>query len=409
MSHAIEKPSDVTVPSTSLWAKSPMLGGVLAVVGLGATLGAAMSQDGRARAMFSYLFAFEAVLAIALGALGWVLVDHTVRSSWTAVIKRIAETVAVTLPLFAILWLPIGTLGFHDLYPWSHETDAILERKRWFLSNGFFFGRAALYLVIWSALSWALYRNSVKQDTASESEVKVLTKRLWSISAPGIILYALSQSFQAVDWLMSLQPHWYSTMFGVYYFAQSILAFYAFMVLVTMGLQRAGVLKNAVTVEHFHDLGKYIYGFTVFWAYIAFSQFMLIWYANMPEETIFFMVRLEGGWSKISYLLPVAHFAIPFLFLLSRRMKRNRVALASAAVWTLVMHCVDMYWLVLPNFGTHGEGSNEGHLAFAWTDLTALVGVAGAFIAVFGYFLTKNKVVNLNDPRLPESLAHENY
>ena len=408
MSHAIEKPKDITIPAGSLWAKLPMLGGGAAVIGLGATLAAAMGE-GRARAMFSYLFAFEAVLAIALGALGWVLIDHTVRASWSTVIKRIAETVAVTLPVFVLLWVPIGTIGFHDLYPWTHEADAVLDRKRWFLSNGFFFGRAALYFVIWSFLSWTLYRTSVKQDTASESELKGLTHRLWRLSAPGIILYALSQSFQAIDWLMSLQPHWYSTMFGVYYFAASILAFYAFMVLASMGLQRAGVMKTAISTEHFHDMGKFLYGYTVFWAYIAFSQFMLIWYANLPEETVFYMVRNTGGWHYVSYALPVLHFFVPFFFFLSRHVKRNRTALACGAVWTLVMHCVDLYWLVLPNYGTHGEGAHEAVLAISWTDVAALVGMAGAFLAVFGYFLSKNKVVGINDPRLPESLAHENY
>jgi hypothetical protein len=215
-------------------------------------------------------------------------------------------------------------------------------------------------------------------------------------------------------------------MFGVYYFAASILSFFAFITLVAMGLQKAGMLKTAITTEHFHDLGKFVYGFTVFWAYIAFSQYMLIWYANIPEETVFFMTRSQGGWEYISRALPIAHFAVPFLFLLSRHMKRNRVALAVACGWTLVMHCVDMYWLVMPNFGAHGHhapahgadaahgaaqaaGHALPHLAFAWTDAAALVGVAGAFLAVFGFFLKKHPVVGVNEPRLAESLAHENY
>jgi len=136
---------------------------------------------------------------------------------------------------------------------------------------------------------------------------------------------------------------------------------------------------------------------------------VLIWYANMPEETVFYMTRLEGGWDKVSYLLPVLHFFVPFLYLVSRQVKRNRVALAAAAAWMLVMHLVDLYWLVLPNFGTHGEHAKEAVLSLAWTDAAALVGVGGAFLAVFGYFLSKHKVVCINDPRLPESLAHENY
>lgn len=406
--HHIEKPKDITIPASSLWAKLPVIGGVLGVVGLGSTLGAAFGEH-KSRALFSYLFAYEVVLGLALGALGWVLIDHAVKAQWSVVVKRIAETMAVTLPVFALLWIPIGTIGFHELFPWSHETDEILARKRWFLSDGFFYGRAALYFVLWSILAVTLYRTSTKIDSASPQETETLTRRLWKVSAPGIIVYALTQSFQAIDWLMSLQPHWYSTMFGVYFFAGSILAFYAFLVLVTMGLQNAGVMKTAITVEHFHDLGKYIYGFTVFWAYIAFSQFMLIWYANIPEETVFFMVRLEGGWQYVSYALPVFHFALPFFFLLSRHLKRNRKVLAFVAVWTLLMHLVDIFWLVMPNQGAHGGGEHHAHLSIAWTDVAALGGMLGVFLAVFGFMLARNKVVGINDPRLMDSLAHENY
>jgi hypothetical protein len=409
VSHHIEKPTDITIPSTSLFAKLPMIGGVMAVVGLGATLGAAMGES-RDRAMFSYLWAFELFLGLALAAMGWVLIDHTVRSSWSIVVKRIAETMAVTLPLFALLWLPIGTLGMHSLFPWSHETDAILEKKRWFLSTNFFYGRAAFYFIVWSVLSWTLYSLSVKQDTTQDpAQRERLVRRLWTVSAGGIFLYGLTQSFQAIDWMMSLQPHWYSTIFGVYFFAASIQAFFAFLALAAMGLQNSGALKKAISVEHFHDLGKFTYGFTVFWAYIAFSQFILIWYANIPEETEFYLVRLEGGWNVVSYLLPLMHFFLPFFFLLSRHVKRSRKGLAISAVWTLCMYLVDFYWLILPNLGIHGEGEHQAVFQPSWLDATALIGMAGAFLAVFGYFLKKNAVVSINDPRLPESLAHENY
>lgn len=411
MSHqAPSKPTDITIPSTSLWAKLPALGGVLAVIGLGATLGTAMGE-GRDRAMFSYLWAFEVFLGLGLAAMGWLVIDHTVRSSWSIVVRRIAETMAVTLPLFALLWIPIWALGSHSLYPWTHEHDAILDKKRWFLSDNFFLGRAAFYFIVWSALSWFLYSNSVKQDALGDkpAERDALVKKLWKVSGAGIALYGLTQSFAAIDWLMSLQPHWYSTIFGVYYFSASIQAFFAVMVLIALGLQKAGTLKNAITVEHFHDLGKFTYGFTVFWAYIAFSQFILIWYANIPEETIFYMTRLEGGWNWVSYALPLAHFFLPFFFLLSRHIKRSRTGLAMAAWWTVAMYLVDLYWLILPNYGTHGEEHHQALFAPTWTDAAALVGMGGAFFAAFGYFLNRNKVVAINDPRLPESLVHENF
>ncbi|MFN0062168.1 MAG: hypothetical protein ACKVPX_06605 [Myxococcaceae bacterium] len=405
MSHPTSLPQDVQIPATSLWAKLPMLGGLLGVVGLGATLGTAIGAHSQ-RAMFSYLWAFIAFLSIALGAMAWVLLEHLTRAAWSVVVRRIGELTMATLPLFALLWLPIATSGMHALYPWTHENDEILARKRWFLTEPFFHGRSLAYFLIWIGLAWLLYSQSVKQDTASSaSERERLTRRLWRVSAVGILLYGLTQSFAAIDWLMSMQPHWYSTIFGVYFFAGSILSFFAFLALVSMGLQRAGVLKEAITTEHYHDIGKYVFGYTVFWAYIAFSQFMLIWYANIPEETIFYLTRLGGGWAPISYALPVLHFAVPFFFFMSRHIKRRRVTLALGAAWMLVMHLVDLYWLILPNFGEHGAS----HFAPSWLDAAALMGVGGAFFAVFGRLLASRRIVAIADPRLPESLAHENY
>ena len=410
MSHEIQKPTDIEVPSTSLFAKLPIIGGVMAVVGLGATLGSAMGAD-KARAMFSYLWAFESVLALALGAFGWLVIDITVRSQWSIVVRRIAETIQATLPIFAVLWLPIALIGFHELYPWSHETDEILARKRWFLSDGFWWGRAVVYFVLWIVLSRFFYTSSTKLDALGDNQTERdrIVKRTWAVAAPSILIYALSQSFAAIDWVMSLMPHWYSTIFGVYFFSSSILVFFAVTSLIAMALQRGGMLKTAITPEHFHDLGKFTFGFTVFWAYIAFSQFVLIWYANIPEETEFYMVRMEGGWGAVSYLLPVLHFFVPFLFLLSRYVKRARWPLALGAVWMVLMHLLDMYWIILPNFGIHGEGHHEAHLAVSWLDFAALLGMVGAFLAAFGFFLKKNKVIAINDPRLTESLAHENY
>lgn len=408
--HEIKKPEDITIPPSSFLAKLPMLGGILAVGGLGATLGSAFGEN-KGRAMFSYLFAFETVLGIALGGLGWLLIDHTVRSGWGVVVRRFVENTVATLPVFALLWLPIGFLGFHELFPWSHESDPILLKKAWFLAPGFWYLRAFIYLATWSGLGWFLYSTSIKQDSLGDNHAERdrLVHLIRKVCAGGIFLYGVTLSFGAVDWLMSLQPHWYSTIFGVYYFAASILAFFAFVTLMTMAAQAAGVMKTAITTEHFHDLGKFVFGYTVFWAYIAFSQFVLIWYANIPEETEFFMVRLEGGWQYVSYGLPLLHFFIPFLYLLSRQVKRNRTLLAVGAVWTLVMHCVDIYWLVMPNFGAHGEGHHEPHLSPSYLDFTALLGIAGVFLAVYGVFLNRQKVVAINDPRLEESLAHENY
>ena len=405
--HAPAKPTDITIPEGSLWAKVPLIGVIVAAVGLGATLGMAGGEH-RARAMFSYLWAFELYLGLALAALGFLLIDTVARAAWSVVIRRIAETMAATLPAFAVLFLPIILVGYEQLYPWTHEADTVLDKKRWFLSDGFFMGRAAAYFVIWSLLALVMYRASVANDTTDDFATRERrVRRVWGVAAGGIFLYALTQSFAAIDWMMSLSPHWYSTIYGVYFFAATVQAYFAVMALIVMALQRGGVLKEAVTTEHFHDLGKYAFGFTIFWAYIAFSQFVLIWYANIPEETEFYIMRLHGGWAGISYALPVLHFFVPFFFLLSRHIKRKRLGLGLGASYILFMYMVDFYWLILPNFKV--EGAHESHFHIMWTDIAAFLGMGGAFFAVFAFILKRNRVIAINDPRLEESLVHENY
>jgi hypothetical protein len=433
----IERPTDITVPATSLWAKLPLIAGGVGGVGTLATI-AMMFGEHKQRALFSYLFAFMVVLSLALGSLIFVLIQHVARAGWSAVLRRIAENAAGTLPLFVLLFLPI-LYGFHDLYPWSHESDKILEAKRWWLGaelgNGSmakFLLRAVLFFGVWVGLSYVLRKRSVSQDALADDKPKrdAVTLSLWGLSAGGIFLYAMSQSFAAIDWLMSLLPHWYSTMFGVYYFAGSMVGFYSFLALSAMALQKGGMLKSAITTEHYHDVGKFMFGHTVFWAYITFSQFMLIWYANIPEETEYFMMRMEGGWQYLSLGMPLLHFFIPFLFLISRHVKRSRVGLAIGAVWLTVAHILDLYWIVIPNAGAHhgppagaAHGPAHGaageavaaaaehgpHLALALSDVTALVGIAGLFLAAFAFLMKRNAVVCIGDPRLHESLAHENF
>ena len=433
-SKVFERPTDILIPATSLWAKLPLIAGVVGIIGTGITV-AQMAGDHGARASFSYLFAFMTMLSIAIGALAFVLIQHLVRAGWSAVVRRVAEAAAATLPVFALLFIPIVVLGFTHLYPWAHESDAILEAKRWWLGadlgNGSatkFIARAVLFFGIWSVLGVMLWRLSVKQDGQDPAVVEATTHTMRKLSAGGMFLFALSMSAAAIDWQMSLLPHWYSTMYGVYYFAGAMVAFYAFLALTLVGLQKAGLLKTAVTTEHYHDVGKFMFGHTVFWAYITFCQFMLIWYANIPEETEYFMMRMEGGWDKISLAMPIIHFFIPFFFLISRHVKRNTTGLIVGALWLMGVHIIDIYWNVLPNAGAHhggpekvAEGHAAGeaiaaaaahhgpHLALALTDVTAFVGIGGLFLAAFAFLLKKHPVVAIGDPRLAESMAHENY
>jgi hypothetical protein len=320
------------------------------------------------------------------------------------VVRRIAENGAGTLPVLAVAFLPVA-FGLQQLFPWARPeaaADHLLRGKSAYLNPGFFYLRAGVFLLVWSALAAWVLRLSRRQDDAPDP---ALAARLRRFSGPALIPLALTTTLAAVDWLMSLDPHWYSTMFGVYVFSGALVGGFAFLALLTTAMRRAGLLQEAVTAEHLHDLGKLVFAFTVFWAYIAFSQFFLIWYANIPEETIWYKHRLEGSWAVVSAVLAVGHFALPFFFLMPRSTKRNPRTLGLAAAWMLLMHLVDVHWLVMPALHAHGP---ELSLAALGLDVAALLCVGGLFLAAFGRLLRGHLLVPLGDPRLPDSLGFEN-
>jgi hypothetical protein len=289
------------------------------------------------------------------------------------------------------------------LYPWTDPAhhDAILAGKAAYLNPAAWYARSAVYLAAWALLGWWFRRRSLLQDADGRPET---TRRLQSISAPALIVFGVTVTFASFDWLMSVDPHWYSTIFGVYVFAGSMVAILAFLPLVAMAAERRGdppPLAGLVTLEHYHDLGKLQLGFVVFWAYIGFSQFMLIWYAAIPEETAWYAVRLEGGWRGATIALAAGHFVLPFFVLLLRSVKRNRVQLAAVSTWLLVVHYLDLYWLVMPAI-------DRGGFAPRLTDLTAWFGATAIFFATFGWLARRPALVPVGDPRLPESLTFEN-
>lgn len=386
----------------SFFQKAPLVFGALGVVIL--SLFVWMGSHHPDRAMFSYLFAYVSVLAIALGCMVFVLIQHVTRAGWSVNVRRVAEVGMVTMPLFLLLFIPIA-VKMSVLFPWLHinPDDLILSAKAPYLNGTFFLIRSFAYLILWVWLGHFFYRKSVSQDAGGNADS---TRSMWKMSAPGVLIYALTVTFASFDWLMSLQPHWYSTIFGVYFFAGCLLSGLAFMTLFIMCLQRAGMLKS-VTEEHFHDLGKLLFGFTVFWAYIAFSQFMLIWYANIPEEVEFFLHRLHHGWEGISWWMPITHFFLPFFFLMSRHVKKVRWALASACVYILFMQFVNIYWLVMPNVGAHG--GHPSHMHVEWLDIAGLVGLLCLFVAFVCQKIAKVDVLPSGDPRLVESVHFENF
>lgn len=382
--------------ATSRWTR---IAGIAGIAGLVAS---ALLGWGHGQEFFSsYLVSFLFWLSLALGALIFVLIQFATRAGWSVVVRRLAEHAMGTLPLFALLFIPLA-FGVHDLFHWSHADavaqDPLLQHKAPYLNSGFFYLRAAVYLVAWAAMGWWFRKQSLAQD---ESKDPAVTRRLQSVSAPAILVYALTVTFASFDWIMSLDPHWYSTVFGVYFFAGCFLGIHALLALLCLGLQKRRLLPGVVTFEHYHDLGKMLFAFVVFWAYIAFSQFMLIWYGNIPEETVWYAHRLHEGWYGVTVALAVGHFVLPFFVLLLRDVKRRRLSLSLAALWLLAVHYLDLFWLVMPNFQHDGP-----HLGLL--DVATFVGIGGLFLAALGALMAKKALVPVGDPRLSESLSFEN-
>jgi hypothetical protein len=400
---AVLRTSSMWLPLGHPWRRLPVLGLGLAVVGLGASLAFGFtSEAARSQLWHSWLVGSLFAVSIALGGLFFVLVHHGTQAGWSVVVRRISEDTMATLPVLALLFLPLLLFGRSYLFPWSHadavQHDPLLQHKAPYLNGTFFVIRTVAYFVIWSALAAWFGRLSRLQDETGDHE---LTRRMRRASAPGLILFAITVTFFAFDWLMSLKPDWYSTIFGVYFFAGSAMAFFAFLALAVIAGRRAGLLAGIVTTEHQHDIGKLQLTFVAFWAYMAFSQFLLIWYANLPEETSFFSQRLVGSWRTAGLILLFGHFLVPFFLLLSSALKRNAKALAALSAWLLAMHLLDLYWLVMPNL--HPTG-----MAPSLLDAATLIGCCGLLLAAFGGALRRQALIPLRDPRLPESLTFEN-
>jgi hypothetical protein len=444
------------------------LGAILAVAGLGLAL--ALGFGGPTpfrRFLFSYLVALAYFLSLALGSLAFVLLQHLTRSGWSVGVRRIAENIAGTLPALGVLALPIVIsviIGNGYLYRWAipetpnrmdpraleaaakgedevpptaaeakaaraaamagqvaveekvqagpenpkdFKLDPLILMKRNFglhwLAPWFFILRVVVYFVVWAWIAvW--YRNqSIRQDQTGDANI---TLAMQARSGPAAVALGLTLTFGSFDLLMSLDPHWYSTIFGAYYFAGCAVASYSLITLVVYLLQRSGYLRESISIEHYHDLGKYMFAFTFFYGYIAFAQYMLLWYANLPETTEW-MARHGAStehpnqFSKVIVAILLCKILVPFAGQLSRHVKRVRGMLAFWAVWILVFQFVDMYWIVMPEL--RGIG-----LAPRPTDLFCLIGVGGVFLAVLGRRMGSANLRPVADPRLSETLAHVN-
>ncbi len=393
------RPEQASIPPGHPWNRIPLIGVACAV--LGAAACAILGPANPRQFYFSWLVSFLFFLSLALGGLYFVLIQYATQGGWGIVVRRIGETIFATLPVMAILFVPL-LFGLQDIYSWTipgaGEHDALLRLKAPFLNVPFFLIRAVVYFLCWSAVALLYYRQSRGQDETGDPAVSARLRRL---AGPAIILLAITQSLASIDWIVTLSPHWYSTMFGVYFFSGAFVGFIALLSLLVPIMRRSGLLDTVINAEHLHDVGKFLFAFTAFWAYIAFSQFLLIWYANLPEETIWFRARITGSWKMLSIVLMVGHFAIPFLYLMGRTVKRKGWTLAAGGAWILAMHFVDLYWQVMPTL--HPNGVRPTVL-----DVAAFVAIGGCFVAAAGWLMRRQALVPLRDPRLAESLAFEN-
>jgi hypothetical protein len=315
--------------------------------------------------------------------------------------RRIMENIMITLPVGLLLFVPL-VFGLEHLYPWMDRAEMaktpMLAAKMGYLEEHAFVYRTVIYFVLWSLWTIMIYRNSIKQDT-ERSAARMHSITRWA--APGLLLVVMVGSLASFDWLMSLEPGWYSTIYGLYYLANGALGFMAFMTLICQGFRKNGILANTIQEEHYHDLGKWLFAMTCFYTYIAVSQYLLIWYADLPEETIFYRIRAHGAWLPWSLALPFLRFFIPFFILLCRPMKRKLTVISVISAWSLVVIYLDLYWLVMPNF--HHEGPS-----FHWLDLAALGTTVSVCGLVFWSRFRKNKIVPVGDLRLEQSLHFEN-
>jgi len=349
----------------------------------------------------AYFVNFCFFLTLSLGALFFVILHHLVHAGWSVVVRRLAEILSLALPLLALLFVPLALRGLPHIFSWA--TDIPLDtNSAKLMRTPFFLARCGLYFAVWSGLAFYFWRASVRQDS---SGAPALTSSAQRFSAPAMVILAFFTGFGGEDLLMTLHPPWQSTIFGVYFFAGCALSLFAALPLLVLALQRSGRLQKEVTPEHYHDLGKLLFTFIFFWAYIGFSQYLLIWYAALPEETIW-LARRAGpaaeDWNIASLVLIFGHWMIPFTALLSREMKRRRGALAFWYVWMLAMHYLDLYWLAAPEWSI-------GVCPFSLLYPALFIGLGGLYLAWTLWPAERHALVPVKDPRLAESLAFENF
>jgi hypothetical protein len=385
-------------------------GGLGLLLVIASVAGLFMGDEGtRKLAGASYLIGFTYWCGISMASVILLMIFHATRAKWMVVLRRPVEIMGATLPLFALLFIPLVAV-MKKVYSWVdpatsypagtphlRETLALLEHKRPWLNSGFFIGRGFFYIFFISLIGGLLFKWSKKQDESGDVQ---LSQKQRNVGAGALPFVGLAMTFAAFDWLMSLNPLWISTVFGVYYFAGSFVSALCVLAVITAHARGKDSVGTLVSPEHTHNIGKLMLAFVCFWTYIAFSQLMLIWIAGLPEETPFYITRFTTGWRGVGISMIVLNFFAPFGALLSRSLKRDPHKLTWVALWILLSHAVDIYWLVMPTFSPEG-------VAFHWTTFTAIVGI-GLLTVAFGVWRLRGQyAVPVKDPYLADSLRYE--
>jgi hypothetical protein len=381
-------------PSVSRLQQRAMLVGVIAL-----TLAMIGAFRNPAQFFRSYLVGYLFALGIALGSLGLVMLQHLSGGHWGIVIRRPLESATRTLPLLAILFLPL-TLGLRKIYIWTGPMERPLSRFQMkYLTIPGFLTRAAIYFAIWLVLMIYMNSWSSQQDASPDHGFR---RKLQLLSGPGIVLYVFTMTLAAIDWVMSIAPHWSSTIYGFLFVGGQAVSAMALMIAVAALLARSEPMSGVLQPRHLHDLGKLLLAFVMLWAYFAFSQLLIIWAGNLPEEIPFYLKRLRGGWGALAVLILLFHFVLPFFLLLSRDLKRSANTLPRLAIAIILMRLVDLFWMTAPEFSPQ---------AFRIHALDVLVplGIGGLWLAYFAWQLKRRPLLPLGDPELAQAIAREEH
>jgi len=380
-------PTDSFTAQIGRWQRNSLLVGIAGV--LLAVVAFLLDRDQFLR---SYLFAYIYWTGMALGCLAILLMHHVVGGKWGMLIRRLCEAGARTLPFMGLLLVPV-LFGMGTLYVWARPEaihDANIQSKAAYLNVPFFIARAVIYFSIWFLYAYLLSKWSAAQDRNGDER---LIGKMRSLSAPGLVVFTLTTTFAFIDWIMSLEPHWFSTIYGAMFMVGEMLESFAFVIALMIILSRKSPIKDYITPQHIHDLGNMMFAFMVLWAYLSFSQFIIIWSGNLPEEIPWYVSRLRGGWGWVAITLVIFHFAVPFALLLMRGVKRRADRLFRVCLLMIAIRLVDVYWITEPAF--YGQ-----RIQIHWIDFVTPVAVGGLWLAVFFRQLKLQPLLPLQDPRL---------